>query len=227
MVNFAQNRMEDMMKLTQLTAAVLLTAGLNTGLVGPAQASVTLCWGTCDDVPPDAPQPITPPVSVNVQPSIIQVQPFLSEDGAWNYIFGTFIPGTITSVTLPDVGGWDLGAAFPSDTWTQQVQQAVAGQPTGLVVWTLRTDHNGDISSPLFSLRSLYAPTATTLSFRDASGQVFERELSMPLTPDAIQAGYSLAALPVAVPEPSAALLFALGAGGLAALRRRQAVKQD
>lgn len=64
-------------------------------------------------------------------------------------------------------------------------------------------------------MRSPYAPTSVVLEVVGTDGSLWKDEVFLPLTPEALAAGYSVATLP-AVPEPSGILLFAVGAAVVA-----------
>ena len=215
------------MRVLRLIKWLLLAGGLALGLPGHASAGTLCVIGYCDDTRPEAPghvggaiDPIGPVGSSPL--NLLQMIPSVQENGAWEYMFhvGYYGKFDIASFALPNVSAWKLGALLP-EHWTFNLLPA-SESTLDTAVWTRRVDAVGINSAvPLFVFRSTYAPTSVVLEVVDTDGRLWKNEVFLPLTPEALAAGYSLAPLP-AVPEPSGVLLSAVGAA-VVALKRRKA----
>lgn len=198
-------------------SSVLQVAALSTAMITNAGA-VTLCVaGYCDStyVPPtEIVGPIQGP-SVSPEPSELQLIPFQNSNG-WNYFFS--VGGAdIVTVSMPYFDGWDMSQVNTPEGWTYQVVEASAGQPNDLAYWELQNGSLGYYSVGA-SFLSSFAPTLATVEIRNTVGTIFEKQVFIPLSPSAIEAGYTAASLPV--PEPSNALLFAAGMAMLVTVLR-------
>lgn len=216
------------MRVLRLINGLLLAGGLALGLVGQAGAARICVAGFCDF--PEIEPPL-PPLTGNdipidpswIAPDVLQLIPFEDSNG-WTYGFSLVKKQRgVSSLALPNVAAWDLSAVLPA-TWGKAVEPGSPGSSLGTVVWTTSDQPLASDVQMLFNFRSTHAPTQAALQIRDADGRLYERNVFLPLTPEALAAGYSLVALPVlpAVPEPSGVLLFAVGAA-VVALRRRKA----
>lgn len=212
------------MRVLRLIKWLLLAGGLAMGLPGHASAGSLCVIGHCDDTRPEAPGHVGGAIGpVGSSPlNLLQMIPSVQENGEWEYMFhvGYYGKFDIESLALPSVSAWKLRALLP-EHWTFNLLPASEGT-LDTAVWTRRVDAVGINSAvPLFIFRSTYAPTSVVLEVVDTDGRLWKNEVLLPLTPEALAAGYSLASLP-AVPEPSAVLLSAMGAA-VVALKRRKA----
>lgn len=218
------------MRAPQLIKDLVLTSLLMLGLAGHAK-SVTICTGACIPVVVEAPSSVTglnvPLGSAWLEPAVLQLMPFAGDSG-WTYGFGLVNPqGGVISLALPNVPAWDLGTGFLPGAWDRVMESPTSDNPLGSVVWTALEGTAGIDARLYVELHSPHAPTQAALRIRDANGVVYTREIFLPLTNEALAAGYRLVEMPSlpAVPEPSGVLMFALGAamaaaGGMKASRQ-------
>lgn len=216
------------MRLLRHINGGLLAGALVLGFASQATASVRICAYVCDDLeivtlPPVS--DINHPVLTKIEPAVLQLIPY-AESGEWRYAFG-FLTGrpAIVSIELPDVHGWDLSNVLGADAWVKTVQPAAPGSLLGTTTWTAREDVPELGVRQLFEFRSPYAPTTVTFQLRRSDGDVYARDVFLPLMPEARIAGYGMAELPVlpSVPEPSEGLLFTMGVAVVAlSLGRRR-----
>lgn len=213
------------MRVLRVINGLLLAGGLALGLAGYAGAGTLCVIGHCDYVRPDAsvlnPPPITIPVSA-ITPTILQ-PPAPYGAGQWGYGFTVvYGPLDLTQIKLPNIAGWELELVQAPMTWTVSVDATSDAGPAGAFVWTARTDLPHPFGPGFqrmgFSLQSPYEPTEVSISLLDAAGTLYIRKVFLPLTPEALAAGYTSAI--AAVPEPSGVLLFAVGAAVVALGRR-------
>jgi hypothetical protein len=204
-----------------VVGGMLVAGGLALGWTNHADASVRICSFVCDDTrPPDIYVPFEPvetPVLTPFQPTILQMVP-VEVGGEWTYSFGLVGRSDLASIALPDVVAWDLSKVLTADMWLKSVDGLAVGQ-LGTATWTLINQLSRPEPRSLFQFKSAYAPTTAVLKLRDSAGALYEREVFLPLTPEALAAGYAPAVL--AVPEPSGVLLFAVGAAVVAWGRRK------
>lgn len=213
------------MSVLRLINGLLLAGGLTLGLAGHA-SSATLCViGYCDDTRPEALEHVGDSIRVPVAgPSplnLLQMIPSVRGSGEWEYMFhvGYYGKFDIASFALPSISAWKLGTLLP-EHWTFNLLPT-SGGALDTAVWTRRVDAVGINSTvPLFIFRSSYAPTSVVLEVVDTDGRLWKDNVFLPLTPEALAAGYSLATLP-AVPEPSGVLLFVVGAAVVALGHRK------
>lgn len=207
------------MRMMRAISGLLLVAGLT---VGQARAGTLCVSGHCDDPRPGAEtvelpiDPIRPPVVI--APTILQLNaPYVA--GPWSYSFTVFYgPMGLAQIKLPNIAGWELELVQSPMTWTVSVDATPDAGPAGAFVWTARTDlpyaFGPGFQRMAFSLQSPYEPTEVSISLLDAAGTLYTRKVFLPLTPEALAAGYTPAI--AAVPEPSGVLLFVVGAAVVA-----------
>lgn len=202
---------------------LLVVVGLT---VGQAKASTLCVPGYCDAPKPGAAtvelpnDPTRSPVVVT--PTILQLHAPYGV-GQWSYGFTVIYgPVDLAQIKLPNIAGWELELVQSPMTWTRSVDAASDASPAGAFVWTARTDlpyaFGPGLQRMAFSLQSPYEPTEVSISLLDAAGTLYTRKVFLPLTPEALAAGYTSV---LAVPEPSGVLLFVVGAGVLALVRRK------
>lgn len=192
-----------------LLRGVLQSLVLAMALIANAEAGTICVSGYDCDSPPPAGS--TGPIQGSfgsLPPGMLQLIPFQDSNG-WNYSFNTMGYG-IVLVSMPYFDGWSVNDVQMSEGWVYEVVNDLA-------IWELQggTLGYGGIGA---SFLSGFEPTVVTAQIRNAVGDVFDRQVYIPLTPSAIEAGYT--AVILAVPEPSEALLLALGIAFIA-LRRR------
>jgi hypothetical protein len=164
--------------------------------------------GYCDstNIPPSGIEFNQGP-SVSPEPRVLQLIPFQDSNG-WNYYFS--VGGAdIVAVSMPYFNGWDLSQIMTSEGWTYEITQTAASHPQELVLWTRQNGMPSSFYTVGAAFTSNFAPTLAAVEVRNAVGNIFEKQVFIPLTPSAIEAGYVAASLPV--PEPSTALLLASG----------------
>jgi hypothetical protein len=198
---------------------VLQAMALAAAMITSASAS-TLCLSGYCDAPEPPPAEVIRPIegpSVTLEPSVLQLIPYQFFNG-WNYFFSVSGANMVV-VSLPYFDGWDLNQVNTPEGWAYQVVEAPPSQSNRTALWEFQ---NG---SPGFSwvgvgasFLSGFVPTLATVEIRNSLGNVFERQVYIPLTPSAIEAGYAAANLPV--PEPTNALLMASGIAILFAARQ-------
>lgn len=207
------------MIFSNLVNRALVTVVLAAAMVSSAGASVTLCVPGACDTPAIPPVEVIGPIDghhVMVQPwGMIELIPYPSAN-SWNYSFIISGPG-LAAVSLPYYGGWDLSQIYTPEGWAYKTLEALPGQTNHSMLWEFEngsTGYNG--VGVMFT--SVFAPTLAMARIRDFSGEIYEQPLYIPLTPEAIEAGYASVSLPV--PEPSGALLFAFGVAFLLVVPR-------
>ncbi|MFL9710840.1 PEP-CTERM sorting domain-containing protein [Methylobacillus sp. Pita1] len=156
---------------------------------------------------------------VHIRPSALQLIPFKNEDG-WNYAFALSTQA-VASLKLPYFGDWSLEQAVIPDNWSVAI--GYDGEALLPVAYWNRTNEQADTGTILLSYVSQYAPALAGLTILTTYDKQFQYELWIPLSPEAMLAGFGPATLPV--PEPSSVALLSLGLILLFA-RRRQAAWQ-
>lgn len=194
----------------KLLRGMLQSLVLAMALMANAEAG-TICLSGNDCTPPPPAESIGPieGPSVSLQPWVLELTPFEDSNG-WNYSFNAR-GFDIVSVSMPFFDGWNTNDVQIPEGWGYEVANKLA-------IWGLQGATSNNYGGVGASFLSTFEPTAVTAQIRNAFGDVFDRQVYIPLTPSAIEAGYTGAIL--AVPEPSQALLLGLGVAFIA-LRRR------
>lgn len=201
------------MKKSVPTFAVMLVA---LGVVMPAQAGTICVSGyVCDDRP-SAPESIQPPTNtpiVFVQPSPLVLLPYQDSTG-WNYGFSA--PSQTKSIVMPYFTDGGIFAIGAPDGWTYTVGAPnAAGEATA----TWQQPQASSTNSGIFSFKSIYSPSEATYQFTFDDGSTRGYLLFVPFSPLAQASGYAI--FSVAVPEPSAIYMAALGLAVCAVVMRR------
>lgn len=208
----------------RFATALVAVIGISTQFATSAVGS-TLCVTPWCDLPIALPDP--PPVTIPLGP-IVSVWPGFSplrllaprdESGMYDYGFvaGFNVP---KSISLPFFSDSAIQIVKTPADWALSIDPTNdafgLGHSAGLMTWTTSTPTPAEVG--LFEFKSPYGPTETQAVAVMWDGSTSNATLEIPLSPQALAAGFVATSAPI--PEPSSGWLALAGLVALAALRR-------
>jgi len=206
-----------MLRESSILITLFMSLAFSLLVTTPARASTLCVAGYCDEAPIPPATGIGPGGThpVSVQPSLLELVPFQDVSG-WHYFFSA--SGVeLLSFAIPYFDGWGVSYVLTPDGWTYTLVP-VQGSHAQTAIWSQAENSVPGYSHAGAGFVSPFAPTFAEIEMRNANGDIFIRPIYIPLTDSAALAGYVSASLPI--PEPSRAMLMALGVVMLVGFQR-------